>query len=139
MNGVLEGFTEKIREACRREEGIVAAYLFGSAGSGRMRADSDIDVALLLESDREEDFPVLLFAANLERVCERAVDLVVLNRAGELLKHQVRRHGRLIFERDAGKRKQFEVTGRKLFEDFRYLHERYVRKVLYEKSRSGNQ
>lgn len=137
MNEDLDNITELIRESCRQEEGIVAAYLFGSAGSDRMRADSDIDVALLLESDREQDFPLLSFAANLERAGGRDVDVVVLNRATELLKFQVRRHGRLIFERDAGKRKQFEVTSRKLFEDFRYLHERYVRKVIYKHCQPG--
>ena len=98
MNVDLDRIVEAIRQACRREDGIIAAYLFGSAGAGRMRADSDVDVALLLDSDREEDFAILLFAANLERLCGRPVDVVVLNRAGELLKYQVRRHGRLIFE-----------------------------------------
>ena len=67
----------------------------------RLRADgaaSDIDVAVLVEPGREDDFPILAFTAALERTCGQQVDLVLLNRAGELLKYHVRRYGRLIFE-----------------------------------------
>ncbi len=39
INSVLQGFSE-----------IIAVYLLGSVISGRMRKDSDIDIALLLES-----------------------------------------------------------------------------------------
>lgn len=121
---------EKIRECCRREEAIVAAYLFGSAVAGRMRPSSDIDVAVLVATEHEGDFAWPAFAAALDRECGRSVDLLVLNRAGELLKYQVRRYGRLVFERDSRRRKQFEVSSRKRFEDFLYLHNRYMRKAL---------
>jgi uncharacterized protein len=128
----LDAVVAKIRECCHREEAINAAYLFGSVVTGRMRATSDVDVAVLVESERELDFPFLAFAASLERECQRPVDLVLLNRAGELLKFQVRRHGRLIFERDPGKRRAFEIIGRKTYEDFLYLHKKHVRAVLYK-------
>lgn len=121
---------EKIREACSREEAILAAYLFGSGATGRMRATSDIDVAVWVAPEHEDNFPFLAFAAALDRQCRRSVDLVLLNRAGELLKYQVRRYGRLIFERDPRRRKQFEVSSRKRFEDFLYLHRRYMGRVL---------
>ena len=130
--GNLDALVEKIRECCHRQEAIIAAYLFGSAVTGRMRATSDIDVAVLVESEREVEFSFLAFAASLERACERPVDLVLLNRAGELLKFQVRRYGRLAFERDSRKRKEFEIIGRKTYEDFLYLHKRHVRAVLYK-------
>jgi predicted nucleotidyltransferase len=38
-----------MRSATRRRE-IQAAWLFGSAATGRMRKDSDVDVAVLLTS-----------------------------------------------------------------------------------------
>lgn len=123
---------EKIRECCQREESIIAAYLFGSSVTERRRASSDIDVAVLVETEFEDNFPFLAFAASLERELKHRIDLVLLNRAGELLKYQVRKHGRLIFQKDDRKRKQFEVMGRKSFEDFLFLHNRHVKKVLYE-------
>ena len=127
-----DALAEKIRECCHRQEAIIAAYLFGSAVTGRMQATSDVDVAVLVESEREVDFSFLAFAALLERACETPVDLVLLNRAGEVLKFQVRRYGRLVFERDSRKRKEFEVISRKTYEDFLYLHKRHVRAVLYK-------
>jgi len=43
---------------------------------------SDIDVAVLVEPGREDDFSVLAFTSSLERTCGQQVDLVLLNRAG---------------------------------------------------------
>ncbi len=126
----LAGLIETIQECCSREEAVIAAYLFGSGATGQMRATSDIDIAVWIAPEHEYDFPFLAFAAALDRECRRPVDLVLLNRAGELLKYQVRRHGQLVFERDPRRRKQFEVSSRKRFEDFLYLHKRYVRKIL---------
>lgn len=122
---------ENIREQCKKEDAVLAAYLFGSTAVGWARAGSDIDVAVLLDEESLETFPVLEWAVRLEKACGRPVDLVILNRAGELLKYEVRRRGRLVFDRDPPRRKRFEVLGRKRFEDFLYLHRRYVSKVLY--------
>lgn len=127
----LKTLSETIAELCRKEQGIIAAYLFGSSVTRDVRKARDIDVAILVEPVEADDFPLLAFASHLERVCGRPVDLVLLNRAGEVLKYQVRRFGRLIFERDPVRRKQFEIKGRKLYEDFLHLHRRYVRMVLY--------
>ena len=98
-----------------------------------MKTASDIDLALLIEESRLQSFPFLEIMAELEKVSGRRVDVVLLNRAGDLLQHEVRRTGLLIFERDPIKRKGFEVIGRKQYEDFLYLHRRYTRKVLYGK------
>jgi hypothetical protein len=58
-------------------------------------------------------------------------DVAVLNKADEVLKYEVRRQGKLVFERSEEYRKQFEVKSRKFYEDFLYLHKRYVKSVLY--------
>jgi uncharacterized protein len=130
----VERILATLTEICRQEQLIVAAYIFGSAASRKMHGASDIDLAILVEFGHEESFPLLPFAASVDRVCGRPVDLVLLNRAGEVLKHQIRRYGRLIFERNPCMRKAFEIQGRKLYEDFLYLHRNYVRSVLYGKT-----
>lgn len=126
---------EQIRDLCQKESAILAAYLFGSAAAGKDKASSDLDLALLLRQDLADSFPVPAFISALDRICRCPVDVVVLNRAGEVLKHQVRKSGRLIFERDPAKRKAFELAGRKSYEDFLYLHKRYVKSVLYGERR----
>jgi len=68
---------------------------------------------------------------DLEKVYGSRVDVIILNHAGEMLKYEVRRSGRMVFERDSVKRKKFEISGRKRYEDFLYLHQRYAGVVLY--------
>ena len=122
---------KEIIERCAQEDAIVAVYLFGSAVTNRMKPSSDLDVALLLESGFEATFPLLKFGTDLEKISGRRIDLLILNQSGELIQYQVRRFGKLIFDRDEQKRKKFEISGRKRYEDFIHLHNRYVKSVLY--------
>jgi predicted nucleotidyltransferase len=132
MNSIApEGLTEVVRGQALSYPPILAVYLFGSQSTGKAKPESDLDLAILLQPGQEKDFPLLELAVSLERTLGRRVDLVILNRAGELLKYQVRRNGRLLFERDPRLRKQFEIRGRKSFEDFLYLHRRYLRRAFH--------
>jgi uncharacterized protein len=126
-----EGLTDIIRNHGSSYPAILAAYLFGSQSTGKAKPRSDLDLAVLLYPGQENDFPMLELAVSLEKALGRRVDLVILNRAGELLKYQVRRNGRLLYERDPRLRKQFEVRGRKSFEDFLYLHRLYLSRTFY--------
>lgn len=109
----------------------MAAYIFGSYAKGTEKSKSDIDIALLLDSVKDHTFPQLHFNTLLEKKLACSVDLVILNTAGELLKYEIRRNGILVFERSRDKRKQFEVRSRKYFEDFLFIHNKYVSSVLY--------
>jgi predicted nucleotidyltransferase len=125
MNSISpEGLTEVVQRRALSYPAILSVYLFGSQSTGKAKPHSDLDLAILLFPGQENDFPLLELAVSLEKALNRSVDLVILNRAGELLKYQVRRNGRLLYERDPRLRKQFEVRGRKSFEDFLYLHRR---------------
>ena len=127
----LQGIVNKISALCSQESAIDAAYLFGSATTGKTRPVSDLDVAVLLDNASLDEFRLLSFLSSLERACGCRADVVILNRAGEVLKYEVRRSGRLVFERDSKRRKQFEILGRKTYEDFLYLHRRHTGAVLY--------
>jgi uncharacterized protein len=81
-----------------------------------------------LKSPKDIEYAI---SSVLEKSVECPVDVVVLNRAGEILKYEVRRSGKLVFERSPEMRKNAEIRGRKSYEDFLHLHKRYVRKVLY--------
>lgn len=116
---------------CEERPEIVAAFIFGSLVKNTTRKSSDVDVALLLEEQGFGSFSIFSFISLLENSLGARVDVTILNRAGELLKHQVRKNRKLVFERSSDKRKRFEMMGRKTYEDFLYLHKRYVNKVLY--------
>ncbi|CAN2039339.1 DNA polymerase, beta domain protein region [Candidatus Magnetomoraceae bacterium gMMP-15] len=134
----LQTISRTIASFCAEQPSIMAAYIFGSIAKGSAKASSDIDVAVLLDHkkqndspDTENSFSLLSFITDLEKSLECRVDLVVLNRVSELLKFEVRRSGILVFERSSGYRKNFEIKSRKLFQDFLYLHKRYVKNILY--------
>ena len=107
---------------------IAAAYVFGSYASGKARADSDVDVAILLLPGTEVD--LLKIMMELSDAVGKEVDAVILNRAGEILKYQVRKKGVLIYDVAPDVRKRFENISRKAWEDFRYYHRRYIKHVL---------
>jgi predicted nucleotidyltransferase len=119
-----------ISRYCRKHKEISAVYLFGSRARNTYQPDSDVDLAVLLKN-RHGDFDLLDFIVSIEKLLKLPVDAVVLNRAGEILKYQVRLHGILLYEEDATHRKAFEVKSRKEYEDFLHLHKRYVKNVLY--------
>ena len=109
-----------ITQACTSYESIIAAYVFGSQATKRARPTSDVDIALLLEPGKEQEFDYLGF---------KDVDLVILNNAGEPIKNQVRRDGKLAFDRDPSQRKQWEMMSRKYYQDFLHLHSIYMQSL----------
>lgn len=123
-------FIQAAVEVCRRQTWIIAMWVFGSTAKGSARSDSDIDIAVLADN-ATSDLPILQIITELEKASGRRVDVVLLNRAGDLLRYEVRKHGRLLFERNSIVRKNFEIQCRKSFEDFLHIHQRYVAKVLY--------
>lgn len=121
----------QVNQLCRTQNAILAAYIFGSVARNTQQKPKDIDIAILLESDSLSSFSLPSFISKAEKMLLFPVDAVVLNRAGETLKYEVRRTGRLAFERSPGMGKKFEISSRKSYEDFLFLHKRYVNKVLY--------
>ena len=122
---------DRLSEICDAEPAIAAAYLFGSSVKGKAKKSSDIDIALLLNERKISDFSVLDFITAMEKKFAGKADVVIMNTADEVLKYEVRRQGELIFERSEEYRKEFEIKSRKSYEDFLYLHKRYVKSVLY--------
>ncbi len=126
-----EEISHIISNICSKHRAVLAAYLFGSVAKEPHGKPKDIDIAVLLDDSQSQSFSLLSFISSLEKNMGCRVDVVILNRAGEVLKYEVRRSGKPVFERSPAARKRFEIYGRKTYEDFLYLHKRYVNKVLY--------
>lgn len=94
------GCLEALATAVDSVPELKLAVLFGSAAALRDRADSDLDIGVLLAGDRSADLPAL--RVRLERVTGRIVDLVPLESAPPLLRMEVARHGRVLLEREPG-------------------------------------
>mgnify|MGYP003334296589 FL=1 len=80
---------------------VEAAYLLGSAVAGRLRGDSDIDIAILPRHSASVSLEDrLLLAAKLGAIFGLQVDLGILGTRNLVYAKEAIAHGRLFAERD---------------------------------------
>jgi hypothetical protein len=86
---------------------------------------SDIDIAVMVDPKFDKTFPYGYQAeliADFMRILKRNdVDVVILNDAKILLKHQILRYGKFIYIRDMQARIQFQIDTINQYEDFKVL------------------
>ena len=92
----LDRLSNSLRDELRAsfpERRLLGAWLYGSRATGRHRADSDVDIAVLCDAPLE---PVALFDAGCRLAAQlgAAVDLVDLRRSGGLLRVEATHRGR---------------------------------------------
>jgi uncharacterized protein len=122
-----EAVTTILRQVLEPRPEIVAVYLFGSLARDRARADSDIDVALLLDRDFDLDAHPLYRLDRIDELASalsRPVDVVLLNKAPLVLRNQVLTYGRLVYETNHRQRIDYEVRSRQAYFDFRPILDR---------------
>ncbi len=78
---------------------ISLAILFGSYGSEQQRADSDLDFAVLFNTEADIYVEMKLLSGLSQLLGIENIDLVNLNRASIVIQHQALA-GRLIYEKD---------------------------------------
>jgi len=94
-----------LRPVLEAEPDVLVAALFGSAARDRLGPESDVDVYLRTARAADWDLRRIgTLAGALERVVRREVDIVVEDpdRTSVILRLEVARHGKLVFERYAG-------------------------------------
>ncbi len=89
----------RLIEHCRARDDIRLLILHGSAAQDRLRADSDIDIALALHRPLSID-EKLDYILTFSRLCGREIDLSDLRTIGGLFLHRVLSKGILIINRD---------------------------------------
>jgi len=124
---------EDLHRVFEKYERIMLVYLFGSLARGQETSLSDVDIAVLLEELPDD---LLGFTLNLidelSVILGDRVDLVFLNEAPPLLRHQVIKHGRVIYQRSEEERVRFEVKSEREYLDLRFLYHRYNQVLLEE-------
>jgi predicted nucleotidyltransferase len=108
--------------------------------SGTQRADSDVDIALLV-SDKVMRGDALQYRLNamtdLMGILKRDdVDLILLNQASPLLAHRVLSKGKLILERSASARVAFQVRAVNRYLDTQPMRNIYL-SYLKKQAREG--
>jgi hypothetical protein len=121
----------RVARCVSRRRDVQAAYLFGSAATGRTRPDSDVDVAVLLTRapapDRALSYRLKLMSDLGAALGRSDVDVVILNDAPPLLAHRVLSKGRLVFERSATLRVRFQVRTAARYLDLVPMLETHIR------------
>ncbi|NLU50144.1 MAG: nucleotidyltransferase domain-containing protein [Syntrophomonadaceae bacterium] len=95
----------------------LAAYLiivFGSAARGRLRPDSDIDLAFLSKYEFSQ-YDVFMAAQELAGILDRDVDLVDLSKASTVFQAQIVGKGKVLFCSDDKERMVFAMTALKKY------------------------
>ena len=120
---------EKCKNLLMRYEYIIFAYIFGSYAKGKMRANSDIDIAVYLDQEIDTE-TYLEIKMLLSDICEREVDLIILNDAPPLLKYQVYKNNILLFTRNKSIETHYKVKTLFEYNDFkRYLDLAYEKTI----------
>jgi len=118
---------------------VAAVYLFGSLAGERATPHSDVDIAILL-ADASDPLAAgdrqLQLMGELERFADREVDVVILNTAPPILRHQVFRHGWLIYERDRQARAEFEVRAGQTYADLQPVRN-FFKNALFREIREA--
>jgi len=113
---------EKLEEIVGRYPQIAAAYLYGTAATGKLRPNSDIDVALLLAEPYSQKELVSLetnVICDVEAAFHREADVKTLNQMEHLpLLHEIFSKGILLIDREPSMRRSFVVRKNQEYLDF---------------------
>ena len=120
-----------------RQSDVVVAYLFGSVAREQASHLSDVDIAVLLDSELAIEASLerqIQLMVDLDQFADREVQVVVLNRATPFLAYQVLREGRLLYEQSPLERIAFEVRTMKVYFDVQPMLE-FHSQALFERIR----
>lgn len=127
MNLMGAEFETTIRRVLERHPGIRLAILFGSFATGRVRADSDLDVAVDVGRPLTAEEKIE-FMGDLALEIGRPVDLIDLSSVGEPLLGQIVTRGRRLMGSDT---RYAEVIRRHLFDEADFMP--YRSRILAER------
>jgi len=117
---------EALRKIFKSEEKILVAYLFGSQAKKLNTKISDVDIAILLSETPKNLFEYYLYMVNkLSGTVGDNLDLIILNTAPPMLKHQIIKYGKIIYTRDEKERIKFEARAESEYLDFSRALRRY--------------
>lgn len=124
---ILNRIKKNIPEIIAEFPSVQVMYLFGSHAAGRDRMDSDVDIAVFTDGNESPTMDLELGIFLKQRI-GAPVDVVILQKASPLLRHEVLRNKIRIFERNSAFRAIQEATAFHDYMDARhYQQKRFTR------------
>lgn len=116
----------QIKAYFRGQTAVASVYLFGSYASAKQTNDSDVDIGILFEASEMDNAERLKerFMVELGRLLKKDIDVVAMNRAGELILNQIFKKGRLIHTKNARFTTQFKINSLMQYSDFEFYLKR---------------
>jgi len=131
-------FETEIQKIFEGTADVIGVYIFGSYAGGKQRTGSDVDIALLFESQDRSRVAGLLenYMVELSRLLRKDVHLVAMNFAGEVLLKQILSKGRCLVMNNPRKMSLFRMSAVSRIFDFEY-HRRKMQAGLIRKVMEG--
>ncbi|MEW6684786.1 MAG: nucleotidyltransferase domain-containing protein [Candidatus Edwardsbacteria bacterium] len=135
-----ERFKAKLQTYFAAREDVLAVYLFGSRSKGDFSPLSDLDIGILLREapplDRIFETEFCFFSEISSLLGIRDIDIVIANTASLLLRHEIVKYGKLIYERDKEARCDFEVLSELKYYDTEPLRQ-LLTQTMIERLKKG--
>ncbi len=116
-----------LKEYFQNHSEIEVAYIFGSVTQGRTSSLSDIDIAVITDSQQIKEetyrygYKAEILTDLIKLLKTNDVDLVILSEVNTLLKHRVLCFGRLIYSKNEKKRIAFQTDTINKYNDYKQL------------------
>ena len=129
IKNTLNGYLQKHPE-------IVVAYIFGSLAQGKTNALSDIDIAIITDSQQINNktyrygYKAEILTDLIKLLKTNNIDLVILNKANTLLKHRVLHNGILIYSKNERERINFQIDTINKYNDFKQIIKPHLTKGI---------
>lgn len=132
MPGSVKIFSvDTIRESLKplfKEEGLQLVVLFGSAVSGKIHKQSDIDLAILFD----KPFDILSITNRVISLLHTDhIDIIDLKHATPLMKFSVSKNGIIIYEKEQGMFNEFCSLAFRMYIDTKKLRDAQVNAIKY--------
>ncbi len=93
--------------------------MFGSAATGEMRSDSDIDLAIYCDVPVDQ-YSLFVIAQEISDIVNRDIDLIDMRKVSTVFKAQIIGNGAVIYCSDDPRRMNMEM---RIFKDYSMLNE----------------
>src|SRR3990167_2270643 len=120
--------TDQIVNYFAKKPEVAAVYLYGSYARGEARADSDIDLAVLVTDTRKYkgfSIPQVIFSADLEKITGKKVEVQDLTACSVEFAHRVLSEGKLLTSNNEKERVNFQTSIVRKYFDLKPILDEY--------------